>query len=87
MVLKNKTTQLVSPVQSYLIWKFNFCQCLQCVFPPPAHITETYTPGHEVGEAPVILFVEEQVTDPAAEGLFIIFVVDDLQHGLSVARP
>lgn len=45
----------------------------------------TYTPGHEVGEAPIILFVKEQVTDPAAERLFIIFVVDDLQHGLCVA--
>ena len=47
----------------------------------------TYTPGHEVGEAPVILFVEEQVTDPAAERLLIVFVVDDLQHGLRMARP
>lgn len=47
----------------------------------------TYTPGHEVGEAPVILLVKEQMTDPAAEGLLVIFVVDDLQHGLRVARP
>lgn len=45
----------------------------------------TYTPGHEVGEAPVILLVEEQVTDTAAEGLLVVFVVDDLQHGLRVA--
>lgn len=45
----------------------------------------TYTPGHEVGEAPVVLLVEEQVTDAAAEGLFVIFVVDNLQHGLRVA--
>lgn len=47
----------------------------------------TYTPGHEVGEAPIILFVEEQMTDPAAKRLLIVFVVDDLQHGLGVARP
>lgn len=45
----------------------------------------TYTPGHEVGEAPVVLLVEEQVTDAAAEGLLVIFVVDNLQHGLRVA--
>lgn len=45
----------------------------------------TYTPGHEVGETPIILFVEEQVTDPAAEGLLVIFVIDDLQHGLCMA--
>lgn len=47
----------------------------------------TYTPGHEVGEAPIILLVEEQVTYLAAEGLLIVFVVYDLQHGLCVARP
>lgn len=47
----------------------------------------TYTPGHEVGEAPVILLVEEQMTDPAAEGLLVVFVVDDLQHGLCVTWP
>lgn len=47
--------------------------------------SSTYTPGHEVGEAPVILLVEEQVTDAAAEGLLVIFVVDNLQHGLRVA--
>lgn len=47
----------------------------------------TYSPGHEVGETPVVLFVKEQVTDPAAERLFIVFVVDDLKHGLSMTRP
>lgn len=47
----------------------------------------TYTPGHEVGETPIILFVEEQVTDPAAEGFLVVFVVDDFQHGLCVAWP
>lgn len=47
----------------------------------------TYTPWHEVGEAPVVLFVEEKMADPPAEGFLIIFVIDDLQHGLCVTRP
>lgn len=47
----------------------------------------THTPGHEVGEPPVVLFVEEQVADAAAEGLLVVPIVDDLQHGLGVTRP
>lgn len=47
----------------------------------------TYTPWHEVGEAPVILFVEEKMADPTTEGFLIIFVIDDLQHGLCMTRP
>lgn len=43
-----------------------------------------YTPGHEVGETPVVLFVEEQVADAPAERLLIVLVVDDFQHGLSM---
>lgn len=46
-----------------------------------------FTPGHEIGEAPVVLFMEEQVADAAAEGLLVIPVVDDLQHGLRVTGP
>lgn len=49
--------------------------------------SDTHTPGHEVGETPVVLFVEEKVTNSATERLLIVFVVDDFQHGLSVARP
>lgn len=48
---------------------------------------KTYTPWHEVGETPVIFFVEEQVTDFTAERLLVIFVVYDFQHGLSVTWP
>ena len=47
----------------------------------------TYTPGHEVGEAPVVLLVEEEVANAATEGLLVIFVVDDLQHRLGMTRP
>lgn len=47
----------------------------------------TYTPWHEVGKAPVIFLVEEQVTNAAAEGFLIIFVVDYFEHGLSMAWP
>lgn len=47
----------------------------------------TYTPGHEVGESPIILFMKKKMTNPAAEGLLVVFVVDDLEHSLRVARP
>lgn len=47
----------------------------------------TYTPWHEVGEAPVVLFVEEKMADPTTEGFLIVFVIDDLQHCLCMTRP
>lgn len=50
-------------------------------------MTATYTPGHEVGKSPVVLFVEEQVADAPAEGLLVVSVVDDLQHRLRVTGP
>lgn len=31
--------------------------------------------------------MEEKVADPATEGFLIVFVIDDLQHRLSVTRP
>ena len=57
-----------------------------CVYPGVC-VCGTHAPGHEVREAPVVLLVEEEVADSAAERLLIILIVDDLQHGLSVARP
>ena len=51
----------------------------------PFYVPCTHTPGHEVRKAPVVLLVKEQVADPATERLFVIFIVDDLQHGLGMA--
>jgi hypothetical protein len=47
----------------------------------------TYTPGHKIGKSPVIFFMEEQMTNSTAEGLFIISVIYYLQHCLCMARP
>lgn len=37
----------------------------------------TYTPGHEIGKSPIVLFMEEQMTDTPAERLLIISVIYD----------
>lgn len=49
--------------------------------------TVTYTPGHKIGKSPIILFMEEQMTNTTTEWLLVISVIDYLQHCLCVTRP